>query len=150
MFFNSIQKVVKWKKCKIDKRMELGLYRQPVINFQRPKSTGTTATASLHISFVFQVNLVIFQSRNFLLPANNFQLFQRSTYSLTTVVIWMFRFEGNYIQTLLIQPKRYSLFEVTTSELNTPFPIKDFVSICRDLNFFDVMLPLFCKCCRLE
>ena len=35
-------------------------------------------------------------------------------------------------------------------ELDTPFPIKDFVSICQDFNFFDVILPLFCKCDRLE
>ena len=69
--------------------MELGLYRQPIINFQGPKLKGTTATASSHI-FIFQVNLVIFQPRNFLSPPNNFQLFQLSTYL--------------FIQTLLIQP----------------------------------------------
>ena len=115
---------------------------------RRPKSKRNTATASSHIKFTFRVNLIIFQSRDFLLPPNNFQLFQLSTYLLITIIIWAFRLEGNFIQTLLIQ--RYSLLEVKTSELNTPFPIKDFISICRDLNFFDVTLPLFCKCCRLE
>ena len=34
MFFNSIQKVVKGKKCNTDKPMELELYRKPIINFQ--------------------------------------------------------------------------------------------------------------------
>ena len=28
-------------KCKIDKHMELGLHRQPIINFQGRKSKGT-------------------------------------------------------------------------------------------------------------
>ena len=36
------------------------------------------------------------------------------------------------------------------NELDTPFPIKDFVSICQDLNFFEVILRLFCKYGRLE
>ena len=36
------------------------------------------------------------------------------------------------------------------SELDTPFLIKDFVSICLDLIFFDVILPLFCSCGHLE
>ena len=31
------------------------------------------------------------------------------------------------------------------SELDTPFPIKGFVSISRELIFFDVILPLFYK-----
>ena len=38
MFFYSIQEVVKWEKCKIDKHMELELYRKPIINFQGSKS----------------------------------------------------------------------------------------------------------------
>ena len=38
-FFNSV-KICEVKECKIDKHMELGLYRQPVINFQRPKQRG--------------------------------------------------------------------------------------------------------------
>ena len=58
-------------------------------------------------------------------------------------MIWAFRLEGNFIQTLLIQYKMYALFEATTRELDTLLPIKDFVSICRDLNLFDVILPLF-------
>ena len=37
MFFNSV-KSCEVKKCKIDKHMELGLYRQSIINFQEPKS----------------------------------------------------------------------------------------------------------------
>ena len=50
----------------------------------------------------------------------------------------------------LIQPKMYSTFwSDNISELDTPFPIKDFASICQDLNFFDI-LPLFCKCGHLE
>ena len=36
------------------------------------------------------------------------------------------------------------------SELDTPFLIKDFVSICLDLIFFDVILSLFCSCGHLE
>ena len=36
------------------------------------------------------------------------------------------------------------------SELDTTFLIKDFVSICLDLIFFDVILPLFCSCGHLE
>ena len=41
------------------------------------------------------------------------------------------RFEGNFVQTLLIQPKMYSPFRSDNrSELDTPFPIKDFASIC--------------------
>ena len=63
------------KKCKFDNHMELGLYRQPIINIQEPKSKGATATASSHILLIFQVNLVIFQPRSFLLPPNNFLLF---------------------------------------------------------------------------
>ena len=76
VFFNSIQKVVKWKKkCKFHNHMELGFYRQPIINIQEPKSKGAIATASSHILLIFQVNFVIFQPRSFLLPPNNFQLF---------------------------------------------------------------------------
>ena len=37
MFFNPV-KSFEVKKCKIDKHMELGLYRQPIINFKGPKS----------------------------------------------------------------------------------------------------------------
>ena len=33
MFFDSIQKAMKWKFVKIVKHMELELYRKPVINF---------------------------------------------------------------------------------------------------------------------
>ena len=69
------------KKYKIDKHMELGLYRQPDINFQGPKSKGTsrgmyvkilvavyndgkiqlTSTTASHMSSIFQVNFVFFQ-----------------------------------------------------------------------------------------
>ena len=41
MFFNSV-KSCEMKKCKIDKHMELGLHRQPNINFQGHKSKGTS------------------------------------------------------------------------------------------------------------
>ena len=64
-------------------------------------------------------------------------------------MILAFHLEENFIQTLLIQDKIYAL-EVTTSELDTPFPIKYFVSICRDVNFFKAILPLFCNCGRPE
>ena len=51
----------------------------------------------------------------------------------------------------LILPKMYSAFwSDNRSEQDTPFPIEDFVSICQDLNFFDIILPLFYKCGRLE
>ena len=60
------------------------------------------------------------------------------------------RFEGDFIQTLLIQSRIYSLsWSDSRSELENPFLIKDFVSICRDLIFFDFILPLFCRCGRL-
>ena len=39
MFFNSV-KSCEVKKCKIDKHMELGLYRQPIINFKDPNQRG--------------------------------------------------------------------------------------------------------------
>ena len=42
MLFNSIQEIMKWKNCKIDKHMELGLYRKPSINFQGSKSKETS------------------------------------------------------------------------------------------------------------
>ena len=35
MFFNYIQKLAKWKKCKVDKRLELALYRKPIIKISR-------------------------------------------------------------------------------------------------------------------
>ena len=41
MFFNSA-KSCEVKKYKHDKHMELGLYRHPIINFQGPKSKGTS------------------------------------------------------------------------------------------------------------
>ena len=51
-------------------------------------------------------------------------------------------FEGNFIQTLLILPKVYSLFPSDyRGELDTPFPIKSYDSICRDIISFDVILP---------
>ena len=51
----------------------------------------------------------------------------------------------------LIRPKMYPTFwSDNRSKLDTPFPIKDFVSIYQDLNFFDIILPLFYKCDRLE
>ena len=60
-------------------------------------------------------------------------------------------FEGNFIETLLIQSKIYSLFwSDNRSELDTPFPIKYFSSICGDLISFDVTLPLSCRCGRFE
>ena len=60
-------------------------------------------------------------------------------------------FEGNFFQTILIQPKMYSLFSSDNkTKLDTPFPIKDFVSIFRDLISFDIILPLFCRCGSLE
>ena len=65
-------------------------------------------------------------------------------------MIWAFRLEGNFIQTLLIQHKMYAFFEATTKDMDTPFPIKDFVSIYRDLNLFDVILPLFSEGGRFE
>ena len=77
--------------------MELRLYRQPIINFQGPKSKGTSrgmyvkilvcskcwknstsTTASSPMSSIFQLNLFRFPF-NFLLPRNNFQLSQLST-----------------------------------------------------------------------
>ena len=95
MFFNSVQSY-EVKKCKIDKHMELGLYRQPIINFKRPKSKGksrgmylkilscdkcwknsTSATASSPMPSIFQVNLVFLPT--FFLPRNSFQLSQLST-----------------------------------------------------------------------
>ena len=42
MLFNSIQEVMKRKKCKIDKHMELGLHRKSSINFQGSKSKETS------------------------------------------------------------------------------------------------------------
>ena len=128
------------------------------------------------MSSIFQVNLAFFQPLNFLSPRNNFQLFQLSTYLLITIIssvknenfrstsvfyeviiknvirvhVMRNRFEGNFIQTLLIRSKIYSLFwSDSRSELETPFLIKDFVSICRDLIFFDFILLLFCRCGRL-
>ena len=51
----------------------------------------------------------------------------------------------------LIQPKTYSTFwSNNRSELDTHFPIKDFVSTRQDLNFFDIILPLFCRSGGLE
>ena len=51
----------------------------------------------------------------------------------------------------LILPKMYSAFwSDNRSEQDTLFPIEDFVSICHDLNSFDIILPLFYKCGRLE
>ena len=92
MFFNSV-KSCEMKRSKIDKHMDFGLYRQPIINFQRPKSKGTSrgmyvktlicskcwknstsTTATSPMSSIFQVNFVFFQPPNFLLPRNNFQL----------------------------------------------------------------------------
>ena len=56
-----------------------------------------------------------------------------------------------FIQTLLIQLKMYSLFwSDTRSKLDNPFRIKDFVSICQNLIFFKVILPLFYTCGRIE
>ena len=61
------------------------------------------------------------------------------------------RLERICIQTLLIQLKKYSPFwSDNKSELDTTFPIEDLVSICQDLNFFDIILPLFCKYDRLD
>ena len=92
MFFNSV-KICEVKKCKIDKHVELGLYRQPNINFQGPKSKGTSrgmhvkilicskcsknstwTTASSGMSSIFQENFAFFQPPNFLLSRKNFQL----------------------------------------------------------------------------
>ena len=95
MFFNSV-KSCEVKKCKVDKHMELGLYRQP--NYSRNKysrtqikwtsqgmhvkilicskcwKNSTSGTASSLMSSIFQENHVFFQPPNFLLPQNNFQL----------------------------------------------------------------------------
>ena len=109
------------------------------------------------------------QPLNFLLLQHDFQLF---TYILITLIIWALfgplvssvkdenfqsasifyqvikfhfmrsHFEGNFIQTLLILPKEYSLFSSDyRGELDTPFPIKSYDSICRDIISFDVILP---------
>ena len=40
------------KKCKIDKHIELGLYHQPIINFQGPKSKGASRGMYVKILFV--------------------------------------------------------------------------------------------------
>ena len=77
------------KKCEIDKHMELGLYRQPNINTQGPKSKGTSrgmyvkilicskcwknstsTTASSPMSSIFQVNLVFLPT--FFCPGTTF------------------------------------------------------------------------------
>ena len=50
------------------------------------------------------------------------------------------RFERNFIQ----QQKD------NRSELDIPFPIKDFVSICQGLISFDVKLPLYLKELKIE
>ena len=51
----------------------------------------------------------------------------------------------------LIQPKMYLAFWSNNKiKQDTPFPIEDFISIYQDLNFFDIILSLFCKCGRLE
>ena len=49
MFLNSIQNVVKLKKCKINKHMELGLYHKPIINFRGSKSNETSRDMYLKI-----------------------------------------------------------------------------------------------------
>ena len=74
------------KECKIDKHMELGLYRQPVINFQGHKPRRQAGECRSKFQFVvnvgkiqFQRQLVFFQPPDFLSPQNNFQLFQLST-----------------------------------------------------------------------
>ena len=124
--------------------MELKLYRQPIINFQ-----GHSDRFSSHILFIFQVNLFIFQPRNFLLPPNNFQIFQLSTYLLITIIIWAFRPERNFIQTLLIQPKRYSLFEVATPFENSNsswillFPLKTSFRFVETLTSLTSHCPYF-------
>ena len=135
---NSIQKVVKWKKkSKIDKHMELRLYRQPIINFQRPSERFSS-----HILFIFAPEqLSTLSVFNVLINNNNH----------FSVPSWR-EFYLNFINSA----KEVSTFSSDNSfwilqlQLNTPFPIKDFISICRDLNFFDVTLPLFCKCCSLN
>ena len=40
------------RKCKIDKHIELGLYDQPIINFQGPKSKGASRGMYVKILFV--------------------------------------------------------------------------------------------------
>ena len=84
-FFNSV-KICEVKECKIDKHMELGLYRQPVINFQGHKPRRQASECRSKFQFVvnvgkiqFQRQLVFFQPPDFLSPQNNFQLFQLST-----------------------------------------------------------------------
>ena len=84
-FLNSV-KSCEVKECKIDKYIELGLYRQPVINFQGHKPRRQASECRSKFQFVvnvgkiqFQRQLVFFQPPDFLSPQNNFQLFQLST-----------------------------------------------------------------------
>ena len=79
------------KKCEIDKHMELGLYRQPNINTQGPKSKGTSrgmyvkilicskcwknstsTTASSPMSSIFQETFFPFNLPTFFCPGTNF------------------------------------------------------------------------------
>ena len=70
MFFASV-KSCEVKKCKIDKHMELGLYRQPIINFQGPKSKGTSRGMYVKVLFVVNVGKIQLQ-RQLLHPCHLF------------------------------------------------------------------------------
>ena len=59
-------------------------------------------------------------------------------------------FEGNFIQTLLIQPKMYLFTFLKWQQKWARILLSYFVSSCRDLISFDVILTLFCSCGRLE
>ena len=109
MFFDSV-KSCEVKKCKIDKHMELGLYRQPIINFQEPKSKGTSrgmyvkvlicskcwknstsTTASSPMSSIFQVNLVLLST--FFCPGTTSSSLNFQRTYLIAVIVWFFCFD---------------------------------------------------------
>ena len=108
MFFNSV-KSCEVKKCKIDKHMELGLYCQPIINFQEPKSKGTswemylkilicskywknsTLTTASPMSSIFQVNLVFLST--FFCPGTTLNSLNFQQTYLIAIIVWGFCFD---------------------------------------------------------
>ena len=128
---------------------------------------SASAIASSHMSSIFQVNLVFFQPCNFLLQLwrfnnnNHFGVFLFFTklyylkmsfeyYNAFQFHFMRCLFEGNFIQTLLIQPKMYLFTFLKWQQKWARILLSYFVSICRDLISFDVILTLFCSCGRLE
>ena len=118
-------------------------------NFQRIVNTNN------HLSVLFRPLVSNIKDKNFPCTSVFYQVVLENVIQVLLQCIWAKRIlmdmHKNFIQTLLIQPKMYStLWSDNRRELDTPFPIKNFVSIRKGLNFFDVILPLFCKCDRLE